>query len=254
LRLSIQEPTMKSFSLALPITFCWSFLYLAPSVAQKAADPAPLDAVLKKMDATAANFRTTQAEFEWDRYERVIDEVDDVQTGNIYYRRNGKDIEMMADIKKVGNSPTTLKPEPKYVLFRGGKIRLYQPKQDQVTVYDLGKNSSDFETYLVLGFGGSGQDLMKEFEVTYVGPETIQGVATAKLSLIPKSEKVRNNFKQILLWIDLERGVSLQQQFFDLQGDYRLTKYSAIKVNEKINNDVFQLKTTGKTQTISPHG
>jgi hypothetical protein len=46
----------------------------------------------------------------------------------------------------------------------------------------------------------------------------------------------------------------VQQQFFQSQGDYRLTKYSAIKVNAKIGNDVFQLKTTKKTQFVSPRG
>jgi outer membrane lipoprotein-sorting protein len=174
--------------------------------------------------------------------------------GTIYYRRAGKEIEMMADIKKEGDSPTTLKLEPKFVLFRDGKIRLYQPKPDQVTDYSLGKNAADFESYLVLGFGGSGQDLVKAFDVTYLGPETINGVATAKLQLLPKSERVRNNFKQMLLWIDLVRGISVQQQFFEPQGDYRLAKYSSIRVNEKINDDVFKLKTTSKTQTISSRG
>jgi outer membrane lipoprotein-sorting protein len=204
------------------------------------------------MDEAAANFRTTQAEFEWDRYERVIDEVDDVQTGTIYYRRTGNDIEMKADVKMAGGDIKSLKAEPKYVLFSGGKIRMYQPKPDQVTEYDLGKNSSDFESYLVLGFGGSGQDLMKAFEVTYAGSEQIDGVATAKLELVPKSTRLRNNFKQILLWIDLERGISVQQKFIEPQGDYRLAKYSNIQVNgKKIPDDVFRLKTTSKTQTIS---
>jgi hypothetical protein len=57
-----------------------------------------------------------------------------------------------------------------------------------------------------------------------------------------------------VLWIDLDRGISVQQQFFEPQGDYRLAKYSTIKVNEKIGNDVFQIKTTSKTETISPRG
>ncbi len=201
------------------------------------------------MDSAAASFRTTQAEFEWDRYEKVINEVDDIQSGTIYYRRVGKegnkDIEMKADI---------VKPDRKYVLFSDGKIRMYLPKPDQVTVYDSGKNRSDYETYLVLGFGGSGEDLRKAFDVTYLGPETISGVATAKIQLVPKSEKVRGTFKQILLWIDLERGISVQQQFFEPQGDYRLAKYSAIRINEKIPDEVFKLKTTSKTQTISPGG
>jgi outer membrane lipoprotein-sorting protein len=213
---------------------------------QAGSDSSGLDAVLKKMDAAAASFRTTRAEFEWDRYEKVINEVDDIQSGTIYYRRAGKDIEMMADITK---------PDRKYVLFKDGKINVYQPKPDQVTVYDAGKNRAEVENYLVLGFGGSGQDLVKSFDVTYLGPETINGIATAKLKLVPKSEKVRNTFAQILLWIDLERGISVQQQMFEPQGDYRLAKYSAIDVNgKKIPDSVFKLNTTGKTQTISPRG
>ena len=140
------------------------------------------------------------------------------------------------------------------MLFADGKFRVYQPKPDQVTLYDAAKNRADFESYLLLGFGSSGQDMLRAFDVTYVGPETINGVATAELQLVPKSEKLRSTFKQILLWIDLERGISVQQKFFEPQGDYRLAKYSAIKINEKIGNDVFQLKTTSKTQTITPRG
>jgi outer membrane lipoprotein-sorting protein len=240
-----------SFIFALALS---SSLFLLAATPPKPADTGALDSVLKKMDDAAAAFRSTQAEFEWDKYERVIDEVDDVQKGTIYYRRNGKEIEMMADVKMVGSDEKSVKPDRKFVLFSEGKIRMYQPKPDQVTVYDLGKNRSDFESYVVLGFGGSGQDLLKSFDVTYVGPETVNGIATAKLQLVPKSEKVRNNYNKIFLWIDLEKGISAQQQFVTPQGDYRLTKYSSIRVNEKISDDVFKLKTTGKTQTITPNG
>lgn len=218
-------------------------------------DPAALDAVLKKMDALAATFRSTQAEFEWDNYEKVIDEIDEIDTGTIYYRRTGKDVEMMAEVKKAGSSLAALKPEPKYVLFADGKIRLYQPKIEQVMEFDLGKSRSDLEGYFVLGFGGSGQDLVKNFDVTYIGPETIEGVATAQLRLVPKSERFRNTYKEIFLWIDLDRGISVQQKLVQPQGDYRLAKYSNIQVNgKKIPDDVFKLKTTSKTQTVRPKG
>src|SRR5579862_1910810 len=236
---------MKRPSLMLALACC--FLTYASAAQSKPADSAALDAVLKKMDTVAASFRSAQATFEWDNYERVIDEVDDVETGVIYYRRsNNKEIEMMAEVKQAGASLAALKPEPKYVLFSGGKIRMYQPKPDQVTEYDLGKNRSEWESYVVLGFGGSGEDLKKSWDITYMGPETINGVATAKLQLIPKSEKVRNTYKQIILWIDLERGISVQQQLIQPQGDYRLAKYSGIKINEKIPDDAFKLKTTSK--------
>jgi outer membrane lipoprotein-sorting protein len=220
----------------------------------QSGDTAALDTVLKKMDAVAANFRTTQANFEWQTYQKVIDEIIDYEKGVIYYRRASKSVEMMAEVKEAGTSPSSLKPEPKFVLVSDGKIRMYQPKLDQVQEFDLGKNQSEFESYIVLGFGASGQDLRKNFVLTYLGPETIDKVNTAKLQLIPKSEKVKNTYSQILLWIDLNRGISVQQQLFQPQGDYRLAKYSDIKLNEKISEDDFKLKTTSKTQTITPKG
>jgi outer membrane lipoprotein-sorting protein len=221
---------------------------------QAPSDSVSLETVLKTMDLNAAKFQTVQANFEWDRYEKVIDEVDDIQTGTIYYRRVGKDVEMKADIKMAGPERDKLKPEPKFVLFNQGKVEMYLPKADQLTIYDVGKNRSDFEAYLVLGFGGSGRELIKAFDVTYQGSETVDGVATAKLQLIPKSERVRNTFAKILLWIDLDRGISVQQQFFEPDQNYKLAKYSAIRPNEKIADEVFRLKTTSKTQTLSPRG
>jgi outer membrane lipoprotein-sorting protein len=153
---------------------------------------------------------------------------------------------MMADIKQ---------PDKKFVLYKDGKLQIYQPKIEQVMSYPAGANRNELESYLVLlGFGGSGQDLKNAFDVSYDGEENIDGVATAKLQLTPKSEKVRNNFSKIFLWIDVARGISIQQKFMQGQGDYRLAKYSGIKVNAKISNDVFQLKTTKKTQFVSPSG
>ena len=60
--------------------------------------------------------------------------------------------------------------------------------------YSAGANQQEIESLLVLGFGGSGQDLKKSFDVTYQGEETIDNIATAKLQLIPKNEKLRSNY------------------------------------------------------------
>ena len=245
---------MKRLSLIFTLAVAALTLAGASSQESKPADPAALDAVLKKMDAVAANFTTARADFQWETYQKVIDEVVDDQTGVIYYRKSNKQIEMMAEVKRAGSSASSMKDEPKFVLLSGGKVRLYQPKTDQVTEFDLGKNQSEFESYIVLGFGASGQDLQKNFDVTYMGPETIEGVKTAKLQLIPKSQNVKKTYSQIFLWIDLDRGVSVQQQLFQPQGDYRLAKYSQIKLHDKISDDVFKLKTTSKTQTVTPKG
>ncbi len=206
---------------------------------------AELEAVLTRMDQVSAGFKTAQADFVWDQFQRVISETD-TQKGTVYFRRTGKGLEMAAEITS---------PDKKYVLFSEGKVRVYQPSTNQVTEYNAGKNKADFESFLVLGFGGRGHDLPKSFDVKYLGTEQAEGVNAAKLQLVPKQVKVRNMFDQILLWIDPARGVSVQQKFSDSQsGDYRLAKYSNIKINEKVPHEKFKLPVNSKTTYTSPQG
>jgi outer membrane lipoprotein-sorting protein len=88
--------------------------------------------------------------------------------------------------------------------------------------------------------------------VKLLGWETVDGVKTAKLDLTPRKEKVLQTYNKIILWIDPERDVLLKQQFFERSGDYRLAHYTNMKINEKIGDEAFQLKTNRKTKTISP--
>ena len=219
------------------ITACWACL-AAGAHAQN------LQTILDSMDKAAANFHTAQCDFAWDQYQKVVDE-HDFQKGTMYFRRQGDDVQMAADITS---------PDTKYVLFSGGLVRMYIPKADQVTEYNAGKNKADFETFLVLGFGGSGRDLSKSFDVAFGGMEQVQGVNAGKLVLTPKSAKVKNMFQTITLWIDPAMGVSVQQKFQEPSGDYRLAKYDNIQLNKRISADVFKLKTTGKTKVIRPNG
>ena len=226
---------------------CSILLLVAAGFAQTTARPAAagnagLEAVLNDMDRAAANFRSAQADFVWDQYSKVVNE-HDLQSGVVYYRRQGNQVQMAADISK---------PAKKYVLFTDSKIDVYQPEIEQVTEYNTGKNRAEVESFLVLGFGGRGHDLLKSFEVSYGGTENIGGVPAAKLTLVPKTPKVRNMFAEIILWIDPARGVSVQQQLVEPSGDYRLAKYSDIKLNQKIPDSVFKLKTTGKTRWVRP--
>ena len=86
------------------------------------------------------------------------------------------------------------------------------------------------------------------------GMEQVDGVNAARLDLTPKSTRVKGMFQTISLWIDPARGVSVQQKFLEPSGDYRVAKYSNIQINKKISNDVFKLKTTGKTKVVKPNG
>jgi len=226
----------------LGLIFCSMLSAQEPAKTQASAE---LQHVLSQMDQSATGFRSTQAAFVWDQYQKVVDETD-TQKGTVYFRRNGNEIQMAAEIDDASVH--------KSILFAGSKIQVYEPKIDQVTTYNVGKDRDAFEGFLVLGFGGSGRDMLKSFDVSYLGSEKVDGVETAKLDLVPKSEKVRNTFGHIWLWIDTARGVSVQQKMFSPSGDYRLAKYSDIQLNQKIADTAFRLKTTPKTKFVSPQG
>lgn len=218
-----------------------------------ANDSAALQKVLASMDRAAASFKSAQADFVWDQYTEVVN-AHDFQYGVMYIRKRGeKDMEMAANIWLSPRSPQNAnEPAEKYVLYSNGKVRLYQPKIEQVTQYNAGKDKEAFESFLVLGFGGSGRDLEKQFEVSYGGEDTVNNIRTAKLNLTPRAPGVRKMFNPIVLWIDPARGISVQQQFFEPNsGDYRLAKYSAVELNKSIPDRVFKLKTTGKTKYVT---
>jgi outer membrane lipoprotein-sorting protein len=216
----------------------------ASQAGAKSSNGGGLEHVLAEMDKAADGFKNAQADFVWDQFSKVVND-HDFQKGVIYYRVVNKDVQMAADIRE---------PAKKYVLFAKGNVDVYQPDIEQVTEYSAGKNKADFESFLVLGFGGRGHDLQKAFDVTYSGEETVDGVKADKLKLVPKAQRVRGMFAQIVLWIDSTRGISVQQQFTEPSGDYRLAKYTNIKLNQKMGDEVFKLKTTGKTKIVKPQG
>jgi len=221
-----------------------AFVCLCIATVWSQGDAAAFEHLLSKMDTAAKNFRTAQANVVWDQYDKVVNETE-TQKGRVYFRGEGGDMQMAADFTE---------PDKKYVIYSGGKVQVYQPKIDQVNEYDAGKNRADVESFLVLGFGGAGHDLQKSYDVKFLGPETINGVATQKLDLTPISVHLRNNIARIILWIDPARGVSIQQQLFEPGGDYRLVKYSDIQINQRLPDNAFKLKTTAKTKFISPQG
>ena len=202
-----------------------------------------LESVLNLMDKTADQFHTAEANLTWDQYQKVIDETD-TQKGKIYFKHSAKEVQMAADI-------TDPAAEAKSLLFSGSKVQIYQPRANIIDVYSTEKNQEAFESFLLLGFGGGGHSMAKSFDIKYLGAEQLpDGTNTAKLELIPKSEKIRNNFDRFVLWIDA-RGISVQQQIYLSGSDYKLQKYTDIKLNQKLPDNAFTLKANSKTKTIT---
>ena len=218
-----------------------------PKAAQTTAAAAPAaggnrEAVLAMMNQTAPGFRSAQGDFEFETYQKLVDEKD-TQKGRIYFRKTKSGVDAAFNIEG---------PAPKQVVYKDGKLRIFEKKINQVTERTVGKNKSDVEAFLSLGFGASGAELQRDYDVKLDGWETVDGVQTAKLDLTPKNEKLLQTYNKILLWIDPQRDVLLKQQFFERSGDYRLAHYTNMKLNSKISDDAFRLKTNGNTKIVTP--
>jgi outer membrane lipoprotein-sorting protein len=191
-----------------------------------------LNRVLEEMDEASVRFKAAQADIELVQYTAVVKEKD-VQSGHIFFRRKGRETEVSLWIEK---------PHPKQAVVRDDKVTFFDPRTKQVTERALGDNKQDVEAVMNLGFGGRGKDLLAEYDVNLVGWETVDGVNTARLELVAKSERLRRLFSKLVLWMDPKRDVALQQQRFELSGDYQLTHYTNIKMPASISDDKFVIK------------
>ena len=196
-----------------------------------AQNPEAMDEVLHSMDENASKFHTAQADFVWQIYNSVINDIAETDKGKIYFRRSGPNLQMSARFTD---------PPSKQVVFTGKAVQILQPG-GQVDEYDTAAHQGELETFLVLGFGSSGKDLQKSFELQDLGEESIDGVLTHKLQLTPKAEDVRRHVPKIVLWMQ-PNGLSKQQQIYLEGGDYRTAKYASIQLNQNLSDNLFKLK------------
>lgn len=220
------------------------FLLLLPanpgSAAQNSAASGNLQQVLAQLDKSARNFHSASADFEFKNIQTEPVPDTDVMTGTVYYQHQGSGLRVAAHIDRQNGQPYG-----SVYTYTNGVFQLYDPRMNQVTKL---QNSTNLAGYVALGFGATGQDLQKEFQITYLGQETIDGVKTAKLELIFKNPKARATIPKVTMWIDPIRDVSLKQVFDEGQGLSRVATYSHIEMNHSISSSEFTFKTNKQTQ------
>ena len=234
-----------------PITTAVLLLAAATLPAQAPSAPpaeAHLTEVLRQLDAASARFKSAEADFKKDLYQRVVRETT-TQTGSIYFQRAGATTQAGAAPTQMG--ATFNPPDARIVEFKDGHVRLFDPGANHVTLVDAHANAAQFETFLTLGFGGSGKDLEKTWTITDQGTESMSdgdaNVKVEKLDLVAKDAGLRNTFTHVTIWVDPTRAVSLKQQFFQPSDDVQTATYTHIRVNQPINQKRYAIKTNNKT-------
>jgi len=205
-----------------------------------------LAAVLAKLDAASVKFKSAQADIEWDNVQTAPIEETDKQSGTVLFQRKDGQLAMALHLKTYNG-----KPVPKDMVYAGDSLKLYEPLLKQMQVFKAGSNRAQADAVMTIGFGGSGKDLQKSWQVSYAGTEQVDGKAGAKLELVPKDESAKNNFPKVLLWVDTENGIALKQQRFDSSGNYAVVSYHNIRVNAPVPSNAFEIKTAAGTQIVN---
>jgi outer membrane lipoprotein-sorting protein len=203
-----------------------------------------LAATLSKLDAAAARFHSTSADFQFDTVQTQPVPDTETQTGLVYYERSGAAFHMGVHIQQVDGQPA----QRTVVCCQNGQIKLYEKNINQVTTLS---KLSQYESWFMLGFGASGKEMAAHWDITDQGPETFAGVQTEKLALIPKDPGIRKNIPQVTVWMDLNRGISLKQVFDEGQGQSRTATYTHIKMNQSLPADAFTFTTDKSTTYVN---
>ncbi len=184
--------------------------------------------VLSMMDKSAKDFHTLTADIEHIKYTAVVKDTS-IETGQIYVR---KDEKMRIDFQK---------PDQRTILREGDNFYIYTPKINRLEEYNIGKHRALADQYLALGFGTKGESLKKNYQISLVGEEELDGHKTAVIDLTPNSEEMRSQVAKIEMWVDEASWLPIQQKFFETgTDDYFMSHYKNVMKNLKIADSKFK--------------
>jgi outer membrane lipoprotein-sorting protein len=180
-------------------------------------------AILARMDQAAPNFHAISADVQMVTYTAILSDKT-VEKGTLKMQRlKGND--MRAILELSADSDTRV------IAFLGKIVRIYYPKLKTYQDFEIGKNAQVLNQYLLLGFGSSGKDLARSYDITAEGSEDVGRQTTTKLLLLPKDPKVKEHLTKVEVWIPNDAAYPVQQQFYEPTGNYRKVTYSNIQLN-----------------------
>ncbi len=224
------------------ITVCF---VLAGPVAAFAAPGDTVQQILARMDQAAKDFKSMTAQVTYLTHTDVLNE-DDKESGTVTMKKVQPD-EVQGRVDFTG-------PDAKIITFEKRKFQQYLPKIKTLQVYDLAKHGEQLDKFLMIGFGTSGTELAKDYDVTLLGTENGKGPSAIHLQLIPKDTQTRQEYvKKLELWIPSEGDpYPLREKIIEPSDDYRLVTYSSLKINPPLQPDALELKLPPGVKTEYP--
>ena len=197
--------------------------------------------VRQELDREAKNFHSLSAKMERTKVTVVVNDRS-TERGDIFVRGD----KMLLQIKT---------PDPRTILRLGDNLYIFNPGLKRVEEYNLGKNRTLVDQFLLLGFGTRGSELEKGYHVKLLREERVDDQPVVVLDLTPKSAEVRHQISKIDIWLSEATWLPVQQEFYEAgSGDYSIVRYSNVVRNAQIPDSTFRQKWPKGTQKVKLQG
>jgi outer membrane lipoprotein-sorting protein len=200
-----------------------------------------LNDILAQMDQSARTFQTFTANIKRTEYTKVLNDKEDTEGIERVKRTNRQTVTL---VEFYG-------PNAQTVRLSANTAEVYYPAAKMVEIWDAGKYAKAANQFLLLGFGTSGAELRKDYDVKLGGPDTLGSVRTTRLELTPKDSETRKKFAKIELWIPEGATVPIQVKVTEASGNYNLAVYSNSKINEPLPDSELELKVPADVKKVA---
>jgi outer membrane lipoprotein-sorting protein len=222
--------------------FVVCLILAVPSTLAAAGDT--VQQILARMDKAANEFKTMTAQVTHVDHTDVLND-DSTESGTVTMKKvQAGEVQERVDFTV---------PDHKTVTFEKRRVQEYLPKINTLQIFDLDKHGEQLDRFLMIGFGTSGTELAKDWDVSVLGTENIKGQSAIRLQLSPKVPEFRQYVQKIELWIPAEGDpYPLREKIFQPSRDYRLVTYTDLKINPPLDHDALQLKLPPGVKTEHP--
>jgi len=132
------------------------------------------------------------------------------------------------------------KPAEEQIIVIGDNYELYRPRLNQV-IYgkaQQAKNSAGGASSALAFMNMSRDQLKANYEIAYLGLESMSGTNVWHLQLTPKTQA---SYKQAELWVDAN-GAPLQAKITERNNDTTTIRLTSRKENPKLDASIFKPK------------
>ena len=201
-----------------------------------------LETVLDNMDLASMDFKSIDADITFTRTIFLLDE-EEVAEGTLRYKTPRK--------LRLEFEP----PKDEIDVSDGKHFWVYKPGEKQVEKYRLAEGDTTELNFFEFGYEGSIEKARKNYDISLVtdADTEAEDEGIYVLRLVPRPSMQTPQYNEIMLWVDDSIWLPVRMDLSESDGEViNRIEFWEIKINETIDDDIFQFEVPPGVEVIEP--